>query len=382
MGRELFYSDDVIKLIIETGRFAIYDAGTMGRAVKKCLTEKPYLLEVSAFIVRSMSDNDNMIDGVRVLDIAHAGEYKDELVLIALNGKLIPEAYADLKAAGFTNIVQVSFDGDAWTAIRSSWIRANSLLPDGVVFMADLANQQEPNPAQKNEASSRKGLHIYVVHSIYDRELSNIPAESIYDIPIQVGAALTDKHLFKTLDSSGVNNISAKNKQYCELTGIYWAWKNDTSNYVGFCHYRRKFDLSVVQIDHIFSGDIDVIVTVPILNFAGVRKQYGKDHVIGDWDTFIDVISDTTPRYLDAAKAVQDGIYYYAYNMFIMKRDVFDEYCGFIFPILEECEKRIGDKEDTYQNRYVGFLAERLLSIFLTKHSELKVFVAEKRFYE
>ena len=38
------------------------------------------------------------------------------------------------------------------------------------------------------------------------------------------------------------DNISKKNPNYCELTAIYWLWKNyDLPNYVGVCHYRRFF---------------------------------------------------------------------------------------------------------------------------------------------
>lgn len=339
---------------------------------------------ISSFIVRSLADNANVVDGVKVIDIEHAAAYRDSLVLIALNGKLIPEAVFDLEAAGFSNIVPVSFDGDLWTDIRSSWIRTNNVLPEDVIYLSD--NKDRSDSIQDNEGVSidclKESVHIYVAHSVYDRELSQTPVINDHEIPIQVGAALTDKHLFKVLDSSGIDNISEKNRQYCELTGLYWAWRNDKSDFVGFCHYRRKFLLTDEQIRTVIDGDADVVVTYPILNFDSVRTQYGKDHVIEDWDVFMSVIENVAPTYLDAARQVQDGIYYYAYNMFIMKRDLFDDYCEFIFPILEECEKLIGQKEDVYQNRYIGFLAERLLSIYLTKNRQLKIAIADKAFYE
>ena len=44
------------------------------------------------------------------------------------------------------------------------------------------------------------------------------------------------------------DNISNKNKTYCELTAQYWAWKNMEADYYGFFHYRRYFHLIQMRI--------------------------------------------------------------------------------------------------------------------------------------
>lgn len=65
-----------------------------------------------------------------------------------------------------------------------------------------------------------------------------MPADDVY-MPLHVGAEGKEP-LGYTPDNTG-DNISAKNPNYCELTGLYWAWKNLDCQYIGLCHYRRYF---------------------------------------------------------------------------------------------------------------------------------------------
>ena len=70
-------------------------------------------------------------------------------------------------------------------------------------------------------------------------------------LPVQVGRAIAREDLGYTGDDSG-ENISAKNRNYCELTAQYWAWKNRSdADYIGLCHYRRYFDFGSLSLIHI-----------------------------------------------------------------------------------------------------------------------------------
>ena len=69
-----------------------------------------------------------------------------------------------------------------------------------------------------------------------------MPADDVY-MPLHVGAEGKEP-LGYTPDNTG-DNISAKNPNYCELTGLYWAWKNLDCQYIGLCHYRRYFGCNV-----------------------------------------------------------------------------------------------------------------------------------------
>ena len=74
-----------------------------------------------------------------------------------------------------------------------------------------------------------------------------MPEDPMY-LPIHVGAeGKTDENgspldLGYVKDNTG-DNISSKNANYCELTGLYWAWKNLTADYIGLVHYRRQFTI-------------------------------------------------------------------------------------------------------------------------------------------
>lgn len=358
---------DIILKIKNADSVCIYGAGMMANCLYKCISEAPYHKQIETFIVRSLKNNPQLIDGIPVVDLQNSNEFHNKLLLVALHEKYLPEALNDLKEAGFKDIVSVSFDNDLWTEIRKEWMLSNKLT-DGI----NISMLDEP---------SDKQMHLFVVHSAMDKKIAEVIENSIYERSIQVGAALTDQVLFELRDDVG-DNISSKNKQYCELTALYWIWKNDSADYLGISHYRRRFVLSDYDVHKIFDKNIDIVVTVPIVNFATVRKQYEKDHDIHDWDIMLEAIKTLYPDYYEAADRVQNGNCYYAYNMFIAKKKIFNNYCEWLFNILEYCVSRIGEKEDVYQNRYAGFLAERLLTIFLVYNQHFKIAVANKHFIE
>jgi len=364
----MIYWNSVIREILNTSEVVIYGAGVMGKALKTCINGRPYYANVACFLVESKENNPRMIDDVPVIDLTRAEKYKDSLVLVALHEKHIRSAVDCLRKEGFTNIVPVSFDGDAWGDIRGNWIRDRLLTShkDYVDLDSELDN---------------KKVSVYVVHSASDHQMNEEEKMRDYEIPIQAGAALTDKKAWLVRDDQGVN-ISEKNKQYCELTALYWIWKNAMSEYVGLCHYRRRFEISDKHMAQLPDSDIDVVVTIPVLNFPNVRQQYCADHAEEDWDIMLEAVDALCPDYHEAADLVQRGNYYYAYNMFIARREMVGQYCEWLFPILQYCEDRIGQKDDIYQNRYPGFLAERLLTVFLENNRQYKVAVAKKHFIE
>lgn len=172
------------------------------------------------------------------------------------------------------------------------------------------------------------------------------------------------------------DNISGKNSSYCELTGIYWLWKNVTCDVIGICHYRRYF----VREDKLLGRDYieHMIEEYPILaprigcvQETNIYEQYASVHCAADLDACRTVIAEQCAEYLDAYDFAMRSAFLWIGNMWITRKDIFDRYCSWLFPILFEVEKRIDTASyDSYQTRVIGFLAERLFRVWMLLQPE------------
>ena len=189
-------------------------------------------------------------------------------------------------------------------------------------------------------------------------------------LPVNAGSTLhTDEWMSKhaKFDDTG-DNISKKNPWYNELTVEYWMWKNmdEIGNpaYVGLNHYRRMFPLDKAEE----WGEADITVAEPI-TFPGktLVQQYAGFHNLADLKLCAETIGEV--------HGPGEGRFFWTYldsmvsnfaprNMFVMKRELFDRWCNFVFPVLFSLEQKIGldnlDKRDNYQRRALGFMAERM----------------------
>lgn len=234
-----------------------------------------------------------------------------------------------------------------------------------------------PAQARQREAESR----IYVIRSAFDKPLEQeyeLPQEAAY---LQVGAALTEKRISARTDDAG-ENISGRNRQFCELTGLYWLWKHASEEMVGLEHYRRHFLLPKDWKERMIENNIDVILPTPLYVAPSLAQNYRERHVAADWDYMMEYVQQTMPdEYEPMMDFFEKTSLYSPCNMFIMRREVMCDLCEWLFPILFACAAHGGEKEDSYQNRYPGFLAERLLTFFFQKNQEkYHVVYADKSF--
>lgn len=199
-------------------------------------------------------------------------------------------------------------------------------------------------------------------------------------IPIQVGAS-GKEYLGYKVDCEG-DNISSKNANYCELTGVYWVWKNDDeSDIVGIVHYRRYFvkrfrlnrPIDINEINKILEK-YDIILPKKEIYAESAIEQYSIDSGFeSDWDKIKEIIKEDYSDYLETYEKIMNNNKMYQYNMMICRKEIFDEYCNWLFDILFKLEKEIDlSQRNDYQKRIYGFLSERLLNVWMEKN-KLKV---------
>ena len=161
-----------------------------------------------------------------------------------------------------------------------------------------------------------------------------MPTDKSY-LPIQVGSE-GKKSIGYTPDNTG-DNISNKNSNYCELTGLYWAYKNLDCDYIGLSHYRRYFKGSNNSIDR-FENILSTPEIENLLQSTDIilpRKQnyyietlYSHySHTLKEEDLIQTrkVIKDLYPDYLSSFDEVMRRKSAHMFNMFIMKKDTFNK---------------------------------------------------------
>ena len=202
-----------------------------------------------------------------------------------------------------------------------------------------------------------------------------MPSDDIY-LPVHVGKkGKTD--LGYQGDDTG-DNISDKNTNYCELTGLYWAWKNLKADYKGLSHYRRHFmvkgskgtkEEKVInrqQLEELLKKT-DIILPNPRNYFIETNySQYVHAHHAQDLDVTRQILDEKYPDYVKAFDETMKSTIGHRFNMFIMKSELFDSYCEWMFDILFELEKRLDISDySAYDARVFGFVSERLLDIWI-----------------
>lgn len=205
-----------------------------------------------------------------------------------------------------------------------------------------------------------------------------IPKDPMY-LPLHVGRACHPP--FDIAGDDTGDNISEKNANYCELTGLYWAWKNLDASYLGLDHYRRHFTLhrfskqkqdvlSEAEAREIFKTTDVILPKKRHYIIETNYSQYAHAHHAADLDVTRDILTEKYPEYVKTFDCVMRRRSGHRFNMFIMKRELADQYCTWLFSVLFELESRLDIRDYTDNDKRVfGFVGERLLDVWLIKNN-------------
>jgi len=214
---------------------------------------------------------------------------------------------------------------------------------------------------------------LVAMHKEYQK-----PDDGIY-VPIQVGKSNATFNLGIIADNTG-DNISIKNPNYCELTAVYWAWKNLDADYIGLTHYRRHFAPIVFgsKWDRLLSrGIAEKIMSETDVILPQKRKYYiesNYSHYIHahkkiDIEIMSKIIERDYPDYVSSYNSFMKRTQAHMFNMFIMKKDKFDEYCSWLFELLFKIENELDISDySAFDARVFGRLSELLINVWIDKN--------------
>lgn len=203
-----------------------------------------------------------------------------------------------------------------------------------------------------------------------------VPDDPVY-LPVQMGHAI-HPDIGYVGDDTG-ENISEKNWNYCELTGLYWAVHNIDADYIGIVHYRRYFGsrrhrfapkkqrvISGVELEEILQHTNVILPKQRHYYIETNYTQYIHAHHKQDLEVTRRIIERKCPEYLPAYDMYMSKTHGHHFNMFVMKKELLEHYSTWLFDILFELERELDISDySTNDKRVFGFVSERLLDAWL-----------------
>lgn len=305
--------------------------------------------------------NPELIDGIKVIPIEEVP--KDTFIVVAVTELIQKEVLPFLESNGYKNVFPMTQHEE-------------------FLLMSEYYRQIGKFPTVENESNAvnvgAQDLVIYEVKNDRDKPLNYHPELFPYEKTIQAGTALADVSIADIHDDTGIN-ISKKNRMYCEMSAVYWIWKNTDHDWIGIEHYRRH----LLVKPEMLRDDIDAILPLPYICYPHEISQFLRFTTEDVLNALLKALKELHPdKYEDYHRILYDK-YQYTYNMICARRYVFDNYCRWFFEITEYMEKTIGeDVPELIKTRAFSYVAEVLTNLYFMYHqNDLRIRHVEKAIY-
>lgn len=344
----------------------IYGAQGVALGAYKAIKALHPEIMVECFLVTTIGNNASKLCGIPVRELAEFVEGKTDEekknieVLIGTPENVMGAIEKSLDDIGMYNHVRL--DSMRWAELQErAFVKMGCFTPLSTY------------PICSNKAN----IEMYKMLHYKDKQLSADYKLPNYLIPVQVGAAMTDCVAAELVDNVG-DNISEKNGDYSELTGLYWMWKNrirqQDGKYYGLAHYRRFLELSEDDQRRLAANNIDVVLPYPMPYEPDIEEHHLRYLTVQEWNGVLQALKEVEPEYAEAFPDILSQEYLYNYNIVLAKGKVLDEYCRWLFPLLfriEEINNPYGNKEP---HRYIGYVGETLETLyFMYNKDKLKI---------
>jgi len=342
----------------------IYGAGVIAYGAYKAVREL-YHIRINCFLVTNGEGQPEQIDGIPVTALQKAPRnYAKGFIIVAT-----PEEYhKDIvhclreKQYGFYSLL----DSHNEYILMSRYLKK----------VQDLKLLEDCRVNGKTDKPDSIGIYMAVSHR--DKPLKGVYHEAPWVKKIQAGAALTDSRIADITDE-GADSLSMQNALYCELSASYYVWKHNTCDVTGLFHYRRVLNITEEQLHLLEIKKVDAILPLPFVCYPDASGQYGRYLLPEDIRAMRGVLQEYETDNMSEIDAILKSPYLYNYNMLVARREVFNDYCDWIFPLLKEIADRCEKEDRKRLPRYVGRIGEVLTSLyFMMNKQKWQIAHAEK----
>lgn len=351
-----------------TMELVIYGAKSLALGMYYAIQELYPECLIQCFLVTSLQGNPPILAGLPVREIDDFSQKvrKEKVhILIATPEDLHSEIIQQLNMHGF-------FYYTCMDSHRESFLMERYYLKIG----------KFPSIRTLSTKNDKAILEIFMAKFYRDKLLKKNYQFPSWVHVLQVGAELTEERIAEFLDNTG-DHISAKNVNYCELTALYWLWKNrvkeinktGSAGYYGIFHYRRILDVTDMDLYRINEEDVDVILQFPTFHEPDIMEHHTRYTKESDWEAMLQALRELQPEYAKALPQIFEQPYFYNYNLIIARKQVLSKYCEWLFPILARTEMLSEPKGWERRDRYIGYLGENLMTLYFLYHQkDLKIY--------